>query len=140
MKMELFYLIFSDFILIVHFLYVAFVVVGELIIIVGGIFKLKFVRNPLFRKLHLLAIMIVSIEAILGMDCPLTVWEYELRNLAGRQVEKMGFIARIIHSILFYDFPQWVFNIIYISFGSIVLITYFLIPPEKVKSQNNLST
>jgi Protein of Unknown function (DUF2784) len=62
-----------------------------------------FIRNRWFRSLHLLAIAIVVFEALSGIDCPLTVCEYQLRMTAGQSASGATFMGRLLHGVLFYD-------------------------------------
>ena len=122
----------ADLIVLVHFLYVGFAVGGEIIIILGGILKWRWIRNLPFRITHLTAVVIVAIEALIGVFCPLTVWEYSLRRLAGQTVEReISFIGRLVRSIIFYDFPAWVFTVTYVLFAGLILLTLFLVPPKR---------
>ena len=99
-----------------HFLYVCFTVGGEACILLGAFFKWKFIRNMTLRIVHLVAVLVVSLESVIGMLCPLTDWEYELRQLAGQNMqEELSFIARLLRMIIFYDFPPWFFTLLYIS-------------------------
>jgi hypothetical protein len=75
--------------------------------------------------LHLGAILFVAAESLLGITCPLTVWEDTLRD---RQ-SASGFIERWIDQLIFYDAPAWVFTIAYVAFAALVLITWFVVPP-----------
>ena len=59
-------------ILIIHFFYVLFVVGSLPLIWFGAWFKWVFVRSVWFRYLHLAAIVLVVIESLLGVVCPLT--------------------------------------------------------------------
>jgi len=61
---------------------------------------------------HLGAIMFIAAESLLGIACPLTVWEYALRG----QPFAGGFIERWIDQLLFYDAPPWVFTVAYVAF------------------------
>jgi len=130
--MEALYGFCADAIVVFHFLYVAFTVVGECVILAGAALSWRFVRSLPFRITHLCSVLLVSAEALLGILCPLTTWEYELRLKAGQRVEAdLPFVARLVRSIIFYDFPPWVFTALYIGFGAAVLITYLFIPPKK---------
>lgn len=126
----------ADIIVVVHFCYVAFTVGGELIILLGGLLKWGWVRNMAFRISHLAAVVLVAGEALAGASCPLTVWEYRLRQMAGQQVEgQLSFIARLVRSIIFYDFPAWVFLAAYVGFAAIVVLTFvFFRPLRPVRS------
>ncbi len=136
----------SDLILILHFAYVLFCVGGEMIILVSPILRLvygerkvppflfrvfRLIGNRTLRVVHLIAVGIVGLEGAIGVLCPLTIWEYTLRRAAGQRVEEeIPLISRIIRSILFYDFPPWVFTVLYVGFALLVLVTFFLIPPR----------
>lgn len=129
------YKIIADVILIVHFLYVIFAVGGEIFIIIGGMTKLRIVRKFSFRITHLISVVIVAVEASLGILCPLTVWENQFRILSGQIVEEdITFIGRLFRKVMFYDFPIWIFTLVYILFALTVIITFIKIPPEKRKS------
>ena len=59
----------ADLVLIIHFLYVLFVVGSLPVIWLGAWLKLAFVRNPWFRYLHLAAICLVVAESLIGIVC-----------------------------------------------------------------------
>jgi hypothetical protein len=125
------YNLFADIVLVVHLFFVLFAVGGQVFILAGAALKWNAIRNPLFRVGHLLAVGLVGIEAATGIDCPLTVWEYSLRHLAGLRVDQnLSFVARLVHLVIFYDLPEWVFTILHLSFGILVVLTYVLIPPH----------
>jgi hypothetical protein len=120
----------ADLIVSIHFIYVIVIVSGLFVIILGGILRWRFVRNFWFRAVHLAMILIVVFETIFGITCPLTDWEYELRIAAGQfNASGESFIARLIHLLIFYEFPQIVFNIVYCVFGAAVLAAWLFIPP-----------
>ena len=121
----------ADAVLIVHLMFVAFVVGGLAFIWIGAIFGWQVIRNFHFRVLHLAAILFVCAEALIGVACPLTVWEDELR---GRPAET-GFIARLLHRILYYDFPGWVFLTLYLLFALAVAASFILIPPVRARDR-----
>jgi hypothetical protein len=78
-----------------------------------------------------LAIVGVALEALLGVNCPLTVLEFKLRYAHNLSEEKVSFIGNIIDSILFYNAPGWLFTIIYSSFAVVVVITFIMAPPTR---------
>ncbi|MDY7027774.1 MAG: DUF2784 domain-containing protein [Spirochaetota bacterium] len=120
----------ADIVVFVHLLYLLFTVGGEALILTGGILKWRWIRNLPFRITHLVAVVLVSAEALIGMLCPLTELEYTLRRAAGQTVEEeISLVGRIIRSILFYDFPAWFFTGLYVGFGILVILTLFLFPP-----------
>jgi hypothetical protein len=104
-------------------------VAGQLLIWLGWPLGWGFVRNRWFRSLHMLAIAIVVFEALFNIDCPLTVWEYQLRVAAGQDVSGATFMGRLLHRLLFYDAPAYVFMIGYCIAGALILATFVLFPP-----------
>ncbi len=127
----MFNLLLADIIAIIHLGYVIFVVLGFILIVLGIIFKWKWIRNLWFRIAHLLAIVGVALEALMGINCPLTVLEFRLRYAHNLSEEKVSFIGNIIDSILFYNAPMWLFTIIYSSFAVVVVITFIMAPPTR---------
>lgn len=128
------HLILADFILITHALFVAFVVLGLFVIIIGRYSHWNWVRNWWFRVAHLLAIGIVIAEAWLGLACPLTEWENLSREAAGGSAYSSSFVQHWLHEILFYDFAPWVFTVAYTAFGMLVLIAWLLVPPQRTRN------
>jgi hypothetical protein len=126
------YALFADLLVLFHFCYVAFAVLGELFILAGAFLKWGVVRNLAFRIAHLVAVVFVALESLVDVLCPLTEWEYNLRELAGQRVEReISFLGRILRRIIFYDFPSWAFTLMYVGFGALVLLTFILIPPRR---------
>ena len=50
----------ADLVVIVHFAYVGFVVIGQLLILIGIVLRWQWIRNPWFRLIHLAMILIVA--------------------------------------------------------------------------------
>lgn len=126
------YALLADIIVLFHFCYVAFTVGGELIVLLGGLLRWAWVRNLPFRIVHLAAVVLVAAEALAGEACPLTTWEYRLRVAAGQKVEQqISFVARLVRSIIFYDFPAWVFLAAYVGFALLVAATFLIVPVKK---------
>jgi hypothetical protein len=122
----------ADLLVVLHFGIVGFCVIGELAILAGAVFKWKWIRTIAVRVIHLCLALYVAGESILGIPCPLTEWEYNLRVRAGQRYDRdMSFVARIIRKIIFYDFPSWVFTALYIGFGLLILLTFVLIRPRR---------
>lgn len=115
----------ADLILIIHFLFVLFVVGSLPLIWIGAWLHLKLVRNLIFRLSHLAAILFVVAESLLGVLCPLTRWEYELR---GKEADR-SFIQLWLHRLLFYDFPEIVLTASYVVFALLVVLTFKWVPP-----------
>ena len=117
----------ADAIVVVHFLIVLFVLAGVPLVYLGVALHWAWVRRWHWRVLHLGAIIFIASEALLGIACPLTVWEYNLRG----QQSTHGFIERWVDGILFYDAPPWVFTVAYVAFAALVLLTWIAVPPTR---------
>ena len=119
----------ADAILVAHFLFVCFVVLGLLAIYLGYFLNWAWVRNRLFRITHLIAIGVVVLQAWLGMICPLTTWEMALRDAAGEAVYAGSFVQHWLHKLLYYTAPDWVFIVLYSAFAALVLASWFVVRP-----------
>jgi hypothetical protein len=107
---------------------------GEILILAGGLLGWRWVRNLPLRLTHLAAVVLVAVEALLGVVCPLTDWEFRLRELAGQQVERqLSFVARLVRAIIFYNFPSWVFTVAYVGFAVLVAGSFLMIPPRRLR-------
>lgn len=124
------YALLADLVVLVHLAYVAFVVLGQLAICVGAVFRWEWIRNASFRIAHLATIVLVAGESLLGVVCPLTVWENRLRALAGEEMSERSFVARWVHAVMFYDWPEHVFTIVYVAFAAAVALSLWLVPPR----------
>ena len=120
------YSLLADTILLIHFAFVAFVVAGFFLILAGLLAHWSWIHNRIFRIAHLVAIGVVVLQAWFGQLCPLTIWENELRRLAGQSGYSESFIEHWLHKILFYEAEPWVFTTIYSAFGVLVVLVWFL--------------
>jgi len=124
-------LLLADIIAIIHLGYVIYVILGFILIVVGIICRWKWIRNLPFRITHLLAIVGVACEALLGVNCPLTVLEYKLRYALNLSEEKVSFIGAIVDSLLYYNAPGCLFTIVYAAFAITVILTFIIAPPTR---------
>lgn len=125
------YLLAADVILWMHFAFVAFVVIGFAFIWIGHFAKVKLARNAKFRVCHILTMGIVLCESLAGMICPLTEWENDLRIKGGQgQIYETSFMKGWVHKIMFFDFSERTFMVIYLLFFALVVLTFLIIPPE----------
>ena len=120
----------ADLMLIFHALIVFFNIGALPLIWIGYFAHWHFVRNFAFRMIHLLLIGFIAAETVLGVICPLTMWENNLRTNAGLGPRyESGFIAHWVHNLLFYDCDARFFTIGYISFFALVLFTFYAVRP-----------
>jgi hypothetical protein len=90
------YQILADIVVAIHFAYVAYVVFGELLILIGIPLRWQWIRNFWFRIVHLIMILIVVAEAAVHFECPLTTWEYQLREASGQPFEERSDVDPIL--------------------------------------------
>jgi len=118
----------ADAILVLHFLFVLFVTGGFALILAGAALRWSWIRARRFRSLHLVAILLVAAESLAGMACPLTLWEDALRRAVPQQA---SFVGRWISRLLYYDFPEWIFAMVYIAFALAVALAWRFVPPRQ---------
>jgi Protein of Unknown function (DUF2784) len=116
----------ADAVLIVHVLFVLFVV-GGFALILAGAGRWSWIRNRTFRISHVAAIVFVAAEALLGVTCPLTRWEDTLRATGH---DERSFIGRWLAWLLYYDLPEWVFALAYAAFALAVIGCWWVVPPR----------
>ena len=125
----------ADAVLVLHTLFVGFVVLGLPLIFIGGKRGWQWVRNFRFRLFHLLAIGIVVAQAWIGVICPLTDIEMLLRQRAGEESYSESFIQHWLHKLIYYEAPLWIFTLIYTLFGLLVLLSWQLVRPRRRQSK-----
>lgn len=116
----------ADVVLILHALFVSFIVGGFAAIWLGAALGWQWVRERAFRFAHLLAAAVVALLAALDVPCPLTVLEDWLRT---GSIGPRGFIQEWVGRLLYYDLPMWVFTLAYVLFALVVLLTWRYVPP-----------
>lgn len=121
----------ADLLVALHLAIVLFVIGAQVAIVAGGIRRWAWVRNLLFRLVHLALIVVVAGQAVIGVPCPLTVWEQRLRSMAGQTVETdISFVGRLLRDILFVEASPRVLTIVYVAFALIVAGSMILVPPR----------
>jgi hypothetical protein len=126
----------ADVVLGVHLLIILFIVAGVPLAYLGAALRWPWVRSRRWRVLHLGAMVFVAAESLLGITCPLTVWEDALR---GRRPAG-DFIERWIDRVIFYDAPTWVFTVAYVAFTVLVLVTWYAVPPIRQRQRSQKVT
>jgi len=124
------YLLLADAVLFSHILFVAFVVFGLISIVAGGIWQWRWVRNPWVRIIHLCGIIIVALQAWAGLVCPLTTLEMWLRHKGGEQTYSGSFISYWMNKLLYYDWPAWVFILLYTACACLIVATWIWVRPR----------
>lgn len=128
----------ADLVVIAHAAFLLAVVTLQLAIVVGWFARWGWVRNFWFRLLHIVGVHLVAAQAVLGLDCPLTTWEWELRYEDAEALALASPMARVASKIVFvlHGCPPWVFIVVYSAFALAVLLTWAFVPPYWPASPN----
>ncbi|MCY7388060.1 MAG: DUF2784 domain-containing protein [Burkholderiales bacterium] len=116
----------ADLVFMLHAGVVLFNVGGLLLIVLGGVAGWTWIRHRAFRIAHVALMAFVTVEAILGMTCPLTLLEDWLRGVATEQ----SFVQRWVSALIYWNAPPWVFAIIYVAVLATVIGAWFVWPPR----------
>ena len=119
----------ADLVVIIHLAFAGFVIIGFFSLVVGPIFGWAWTYGKRFRIVYLICIVFVALEALLGVSCPLTILENRLLRAAGESGYDRSFIGHLANQVLFYDAPEWVFTLIYVTLAFLSLLAC-LIPPS----------
>ncbi len=129
----------ADAVLVVHALFVGFVVIGQVLVMVGLALGWAWVRRFWWRLAHLVAIVCVVAQSWFGALCPLTILENALRRRAGEAAYGGSFIEHWLHALIFYEAQGWVFTVTYTVFAVLVAMTWLYarplrraLPPRRV--------
>ncbi|MEE9316123.1 MAG: DUF2784 domain-containing protein [bacterium] len=129
------YKIFADAIIVVHFLYILFMLLGFLLTGYALFFRQKFFDWWLFRLLHLLGIFYVVSLNILGKYCPLTILENELRlKYEAYSVYSGSFIIHYLERLVYPDVNPLVIQIPTVFLAIFTIVVFIIRPPKKIKS------
>ncbi len=116
----------ADAVLALHALVVLFNVGGLVVIVAGGLRHWRWIRHRGFRMTHLGLVAFVTVEAGLGMTCPLTTLEDSLRGVATTQ----SFIGRLLSALIYWHAPPWGFVLAYTLFLGLVAVAWWKWPPK----------
>jgi hypothetical protein len=100
----LYYSYLADLIVATHLVYVSYVVLGQVLILLGIALRWSWIRVRWFRISHLIMIWIVAVEAVFGVTCPLTTWENQVRRWANQPYDDRSFIGRCMDHLLFVNY------------------------------------
>lgn len=130
-------LLLADVVLVAHFLIAGYLAFGLPLIWLGRLFGWRLIHNPWFRYSHAGLMGFVLFESLIGMFCPLTIWEGELRRAAGGvgAGEGESFVAHWLGKILFYDMDETVFTVVYALFFAAVALTLWLVPVRRKQAK-----
>lgn len=118
----------ADVLLLLHFMFVLGVILPVPLILMGALFNWQWVNNVWFRCTHFAMIAVVTIQAVFGAICPLTIWESQLREMAGGEGYEYTFMRYWVSRLLYYDAEPWMFTVGYMLFTLIILSLFWIAP------------
>jgi len=116
----------ADLILIIHFCIVFFVVSGLVALPIGCLRNYSWTRNTKFRIAHMSLMGFITLEAIFGITCPLTILENILRQIEYQQ----SFVSYWLSNFMYWDLPTYFFVTLYSACFIWSLIFWKLHPPN----------
>ncbi|MBA4266138.1 MAG: DUF2784 domain-containing protein [Comamonadaceae bacterium] len=121
----------ADALLALHVAIVLFVVGLLPLVLTGGALGWHWVRHFGLRLTHLALMVFIAAQTWLGQLCPLTVWEQDLRRMAGQGSYRESFIEHWLSRLLYWDAPWWVFVSAYTGFAVLVGMAWWWVRPRR---------
>lgn len=121
----------ADALLTLHMGLVVFVVGLLPLVLMGGALGWRWVRWRGLRMTHLGLMAFITAQTWLGQLCPLTVWEQQLRRLAGQGGYSESFIEHWLSRLLYWEASWWMFVTAYTAFALLVAGAWWWVRPEK---------
>ena len=127
------YKILADIIVSVHFAWILFMLVG-FILTVRGLFCGNFLNRWIFRSLHLCGIAYVSLLAMMGKYCPLTLWENILRAKYDPSLTYPGsFMIHYAQKLVYPDINPLFIRVPTTFIAVFTVVAFIVRPPKKIK-------
>lgn len=125
--------IFADLIIVLHFLWILFMV-GGFIYTLCGFWKKGIFNRWLFRILHLIGIVYVGLLVIMGKSCPLTILENTLRAKSNPSQTYLGsFVVYYIEKLVYPNVNPYIICTGTLIFALSTVLLFFIRPPQKFK-------
>ena len=116
----------ADIVLILHFFIVIFITVGFFLIPLGYYYNWNWIKSLKLRLFHCGLMFLVTFETLVGITCPLTSIENNLRGMSNSK----SFISFWIEKIIYWDFPTKFFIFLYFIFLGWTLLMWKIYPPK----------
>lgn len=128
------YKILADLIVVMHFVWILFMLWG-FILTLRGFFHKEFFERWLFRTLHLFGIAYVSLLAIMGKYCPLTIWENTLRAKYDPRLTYPGsFMIHYFEKFVYPDVNPLVIRIPTTFIAVFTVVVFIIKVPKKIRN------
>jgi hypothetical protein len=117
----------SELVLAVHAAIIVFNIFGLVAVPIGAWCGWRFARVFWWRALHLLSMLTVAAQALLGRACFLTLWQSSLEHDTGAP---QPLIYTWVNRLIFWSLPLWVFTVAYIVLLLYTLALWGLVRPR----------
>jgi len=122
----------AEIILVIHFLWILFMLYGFVYNLVGLLFNKKLLKNFWLRTIHLVGILYVASLAILNKYCPLTILETKLRQKFDPTFSQPdSFIIYHLEKIVYPEIHPIVIVIPTVIIAIFSFLVYLIKPPIK---------
>ena len=118
----------ADIVLIIHFILIAFMLAGILITPLAYKFNLTIFKNFRLRALHLTLMVFITLEVLVGIQCPLTFIE---RIFRGLKQEHHSFLGEWISQLIYWNVPGEAFLAVYSACLIWVCTMWKIFPPKQ---------
>jgi len=126
------YKIIADIIVLIHFLWILYMLTG-FVLTLGGFFWKGYFNRWVFRTVHLCGILFVAILTVLGEYCPLTILENNLMVKYDPNLTYPGsFIAHNIEKLVYPNVNPMIIIVPTIIICLITLVIYIIKPPSRI--------
>ena len=125
------WLFIADIILLLHFFVVIFITSLFFLVPIGFKYKWEWTRIKFLRLTHLILMFLITIETVLGITCPLTIIEHNLRNF----ITSHSFVSYWISKFIYWDLPTSFFLMLYIICLIWTIYMWIIYPPNKIIKQ-----
>ncbi|MGH6986727.1 MAG: DUF2784 family protein [Caulobacteraceae bacterium] len=109
-----------------HLAVILFNIFGLVVVPIGAWRRWRFVREPIWRVLHLLSLAVTAGQAILGRICFLTALQ---AWFSGAEAPR-PLIMRFVNSLVYLPLPFWVFEDVYVAVFAYALALLWFVPPR----------
>ncbi len=130
------FIILADIVIIIHFLWILFMIWGFVLTFYHFFIKPseKFFNNLIFRLIHLLGILYVSILELMHKYCPLTLLEnYFYSKSSPERMYEGSFIIKYLEKIVYPDINPAILIFSAAFIGLFTLVIFFVKPPEQIE-------
>jgi hypothetical protein len=122
----------ANVLVIVHLMWVVFMVVGIIATVIGVFWRPVF-RIRGWRWVHLIGLLFSATLGIVGRPCPFTTWEYALRRTSGAQISaEESFVIRLANRLIFPELEPVTLSVLTVLAAALVVGVFILRPSWKL--------